>query len=284
MLLRSALILLSAGVPAAPGADQNRIDAAFSRLYSFDFAGSHRILDQHLREAPEDPLGHAVRGATLLFAELDRLMILEAEFFADDKKLAEQRKLKPDPAVRARFDAAIADVQRTASARLARDPNDREALFARSLAAGLLSDYAALIDKKLLGTLTHARQSQAYAMQLLKIEPGFADAYLAGGITEYILGSLPFFVRWFVKVEGAEGNKQAAVAKLERVAAGGRYLGPFAKIILSLIHLREKRPRESERLLTQLARDYPENPLIRKELGKLSAKLRSGELVQGGTK
>ncbi len=267
-----------------PAAERTPIDAAFARLYASDYAAAHRIVDEHLKQEPGDPMGHAVRAAALLFAELDRLMILEAEFFADDKRLAEQKNLKPDAAVRARFQAAVAETQRTAAARLSRDGSDKLALFAQSLAAGLLSDYAALIDKKLIGTLGYARQSQAYAVQLLKLDPNFADAYLAGGVTEYILGSLPFFVRWFVRVEGTDGNKRAAVAKLERVAAEGRYLGPFAKIVLSLIHLREKRPRESQRLLSELAREYPDNPLIRKELGKISAKLQSGELVQGGTR
>jgi hypothetical protein len=61
------------------------------------------------------------------------------------------------------------------------------------------------------------------------------------------------------------------VKKLEKVVAGGRYLGPFAKILLSIIHLREKRYSESIRLLSELNRDFPENPLYRKELTKLRA-------------
>ena len=33
----------------------------------------------------------------LLFRELHRLRILESEFFAEDQRIVEKRKLKPDP-------------------------------------------------------------------------------------------------------------------------------------------------------------------------------------------
>jgi hypothetical protein len=50
------------------------------------------------------------------------------------------------------------------------------------------------------------------------------------------------------------------------------------------VHLREKRPTQSVLLLAELAQKYPENTLIRKELTKISAKIRSGELVDGGSR
>ena len=43
--------------------------------------------------------------------------------------------------------------------------------------------------------------------------------------------------------------------------------------LLSIIGLREKRPQETQQWLTELARDYPQNRLFRKELAKVNAKL-----------
>jgi hypothetical protein len=57
------------------------------------------------------------------------------------------------------------------------------------------------------------------------------------------------------------------------VAAHGRYLGPFAKILLAVINVREKRPQESIRLLEELTAAYPRNPLLRNELEKLRKRL-----------
>lgn len=244
------------------------------RLYNFDFAGSNRILDAAAAEDAASPLPQVFRAASLLFEELDRLMILEGEFFADDKRIIEKKKLSADPAIRAAFFDRIEKARQRAQQRLAADGNDTAGLFALSVAAGLVTDYAALIERRQLGSLQYAKESQSYAVKLLRIDPNFTDPYLTTGLTEYLLGSVPFFVRWFVKFEGAEGSKLQAVENLNRVVATGRYFGPFAKILLAIIHLREKRPAESLRLLRELARDYPENPLIRKELGKLASQVK----------
>jgi hypothetical protein len=39
--------------------------------------------------------------------------------------------------------------------------------------------------------------------------------------------------------------------------------------------LREKRPRDAQLYLQELAHDYPANPLFRRELNKVSAKIAS---------
>jgi hypothetical protein len=39
----------------------------------------------------------------------------------------------------------------------------------------------------------------------------------------------------------------------------------MARILLSVIYLRDKRPEAALPLLTDLAREYPENPLLQRE-------------------
>jgi hypothetical protein len=43
--------------------------------------------------------------------------------------------------------------------------------------------------------------------------------------------------------------------------------------MLSIIGLRDKRPQETQQWLTELAHDYPQNRLFRKELAKVNTKL-----------
>jgi hypothetical protein len=256
---------------AAAEESQAAVKQALGRMYNFDFDGADRILDAHIRAQPEEPLGYTFRAASLLFRELDRLKILEGEFFSDDKRLIAKERLEADPKVGRQFYEFVEMGRRRARHRLATNPSDPSSLFAMCIGAGLVTDYVGLVERKQLGSLTHAKESQSYAVRLLKVDPTFTDAYMTTGLTEYLLGSVPFFVKWFVKFEGAEGDKNKAVRNLETVTRTGRYLGPFAKILLSIIHLREKRAGECERLLSELARDFPENQLIRKELAKVSA-------------
>ena len=86
-----------------------------------------------------------------------------------------------------------------------------------------------------------------------------------------MVGSLPFFIRWFVHFDNVQGSKDQGIKNLELVVREGHYFKPFAMILLGIIDLREKRPRETEKLLESLARDYPSNPLFRKELARMNA-------------
>jgi hypothetical protein len=251
------------------------VDRAFDRLYNFDFDGAESILAARLATKPDDGLAYSVRAASLLFRELHRLHILESEFFSEDRRIVEKIKLKPDIRTREAFDSAVKQAEEHAKQVLASNPGDPNALFTLSLSAGLKADYLAFIEKRQWQSLTSIRQAQNWSLQLLKADPGFADAELSGGACEYLLGSMPFFVRWFVRFDGVEGEKSAATRKLERVATSGRYLGPFARILLAIVHLREKRPQQALAILRQLARDFPQNPLFRKESLKLAAMERS---------
>jgi hypothetical protein len=264
--------------PAVSEETPNEIDQAFSRLYNFDFPGTHAALDRRIKVLPEDPLPYAVRASADMFFELDRLSILEGEFFSDDKRIADRRNVKPDPNNRAKLFKALDDAQSRAQARLSVNPDDQNALFASCIATGVLGDYTALVDKKQISSLSLVKRSTAFAQRLLKLNPQFYDAYLTTGTTEYLIGSLPFFVRWFVRVDNISGNKDQGIRTVQLVAAHGHYLKPFAKILLAIANLREKRPREAERLLFELSHEFPENPLFKKELATLSAKIRSGEL------
>jgi hypothetical protein len=260
----------------ALAADPVTLDEALGRLYSFDFPGAHKALDGYIAVHPGEPLPYAFRASAYLFYELDRLGVLESEFLMDDDRIVAKTRPEPDPAIRKLFFAALDDAQHRAEAALKANPNDRSALFAMVVASGVATDYMALVEKRQIGSLSPAKRGNGYAQRLLKLDPTFYDAYLTSGFSEYMIGSLPFFIRWFVHFDSVEGDKQRGVHQLELVARDGHYLKPLAKVFLGIIDLREKKPREAQRLLGELAHDYPANPLYQKELDKLNVRFGIG--------
>jgi len=244
------------------------IDQAFERLYNFDFPHAQEILDRQVQLAPGDPLPLCVKAAGYLFSELYRLKILELDFFTDDDKVVDRKALVPDPAVRQAFLRSRADAERLASAHLAAHPDDPDALFALCMATGLETDYAALIERRRFGSFALSKRNQVYARRLVALNPPVVDAYMTFGTVEYVVGSLPFFLRWFVRFDQISGSKQKGIEDLELVARSGRYYGPMARMMLAVIHVREKRPAKAEELLTGLVAEFPENPLFRKELSR----------------
>lgn len=265
----AGLVMLAPLFGAAP----TPFDQAFERLYNSDYQAAHAIVNRYMAEHPDEPFPYAIRASAYLFTELDRLGILEGEFFADDKQIISKKKLKPDPAIRAQFLKAVEDAQSRAQQVLAKSPNDREALFSLCISQGLATDYMALVEKRQIASLTAAKQSNGYAQRLLRVDPNYYDAYLTTGLTEYLVGSIPFFIRWFVRFENISGSKDKGVDNLNLVAQKGRYLRPFAKILLAIAYVRDKKPRQARDLLAELSREFPSNPLLRKELAKVEARL-----------
>jgi hypothetical protein len=268
-------LVASLACMAAPAGDapMAEIDQAFTRMYNTDFPGAQAHLDRYISAQPSDPLGYAVRASAYMFSELNRLGILESEFFSDDKRIIEKKRLKPDAAVRDKLFQAIGAAQSRATEILASHPDDQNALFAMAITQGVTMDYTALIEKRQLGSLSYARRASNCAQRLVKINPQFYDAYLTTGLSEYLLGSLPFYIRWFVHFDGVDGSKDAGIRNLQLVARSGHYLRPFAKILLAVVYLREKQPRETQKLLADLTSEYPENSLLHKELAKVSSQV-----------
>jgi hypothetical protein len=269
-LLLCAPLMAATPGESACGADSPEIAEAFDQLYNFNFPAAHADINRYIGAHPREPLGYAIRAAAYLFYELDRLGILESEFLTSDKHIAEKKGLRPDPAVRESFLKAVENARSRAEAALAANPNDRQALFSMSIVEGVTTDYMAFVEKHQIASLSPAKRSNSYAQQLLKLHPPCVDANITAGISEYMVGSLPFFIRWFVRFDNVQGSKEQGVKNLELVVREGHYFKPFAKILLGIIDLREKRPRETEKLLESLARDYPSNPLFRKELARIT--------------
>jgi tetratricopeptide (TPR) repeat protein len=270
-----AFLCLSLPCFAAPSWSsdgEDAIDRAFTSLYNFDFSGAHSILDEHLKTNPADPVAHAVRGAVYLFTEFDRLNVLQTEFFADDDKVTDKKKLKPDPAARQRIFGATAEARRLAGPLLKAKPNERETLFAMALACGVETQYTILVEKKYLRSYGLSKEAQGYAKKLLALDPPFYDAYVTLGSVEYVVSNLNFLFRLFAKFDGIEGNKQRAINNLNKVVSNGRFYRPFAKILLAVIQLREKHRPEALALLRELDRDYPQNPLYRQEIDRIVKK------------
>lgn len=257
-------IALLAGIGLRAAEPLQGLDLAFDRMYRIDFAAAQEVISKHIAANPADPVGYSTRSAAFLFSELHRLGILEGEFFNSDKRILEKKKLRPDPAARQGIVDSIAKARQ-----LGANPRDARALFGMSMAAGVQTDYMALVEKRQFASLSYAREAQAYAVKLLDADPHCYDAYVTTGVSEYLLGSMPFFVRWVVRFDKTEGSKSAAVRNLELAASKGRYFAPFANVLLAIIHVREKRPAIARQLLRQLAERYPENPLFEKEWKKL---------------
>src|ERR1700678_1669047 len=264
---------LSALAAAADKAESVAVDSAldhgYSGLYNLDFAGAQKDFAAWEADHPDDPVGPVSEAAAFLFSEFDRLGILESQFYANDETFLGRPKVAADPEVRQRFQAAIARAETLARARFAKDPKDRDGLFAMTLASGLQADYAALIDHRTMDSLHYTKESSVWAAQLLAVCPDCYDVFLATGFSKYIVGSLYAPFRWLLRLGGLPGDRQGGLADFQLTAEHGRYLGPFARILLAIAYVRDKDKPRAIQLLIVLRAQFPANPLFGRELARL---------------
>ncbi len=246
-----------------------RLNDGFLRLYDLDFAGAESDFQAWEKVNPDNPMGPASEAAGILFSEFNRLGVLEAQFYEDDSLFANRKKYEAIPAQRTRFDQQLGRAEDLANSRLKRDPHDRDALLAMTLAAGLHSDFAALIEKRNFASLHYTKEATTWAAQLLAADPTCYDAHLAGGVSRYIIGSMAAPVRWILRVGGIQGDKEGGISELQLTAVQGHLLAPFARILLAIAYVREKDTSHARELLLGLQRDFPNNALFGRELARL---------------
>ncbi|MBV8206873.1 MAG: hypothetical protein JO041_08765 [Acidobacteria bacterium] len=269
LVLLAFLVLPGSPLCAADGFGASPLDQAFQSMYDLQFDDAHRALAAYKHDHPEDPMGSAANAAAYLFSEFNRLHVLELEFFTNDRSFESSRGLPADPEVKSRFFAELDQGAQLASAALARNPRDANALFASVLTLGLRGDYFSLIEKHNLQGLSYMKQGRAEAERLLGIDPGCFDAYLAIGVENYLLSLKPMPLRWVLRLGGAETDKGTGLDRLRITAERGHYLRPFARLLLAVAAMRDKDPATARRLLGELAQQFPHNPLYSKELATI---------------
>jgi hypothetical protein len=260
-----ALPLAAAETAPSPTA----LDRGYRLLYNLEFTGAQQEFSAWQQQHPDDALGPVSEAAGLLFSEFQRLGVLEAQFFENDRAFLDRRKVTPDPNLRVNFDRALDRAEALARVRLQKNAQDRDALFAMTLVFGLRADYFSLIEKRNFASLHATRQSSLWADQLLAVDPACYDAFLARGIGRYIVGSLVAPVRWLLRIGGLDGDKKAGLDDLRLAADRGHYLAPFARILLAIAYVREKDKARARQVLASLDQDFPKNPLFAREIARL---------------
>jgi len=254
---------------AADPAPRPNLSRGFQQMYNLDFAGAHATFGDYQQAHPEDPMGPVSNAAAYLFSEFDRLHILEADLFTDDHKFDNRNKRTPDPALKTEFEKALAKSTDLANKMLAQNPQDKNAMFSQVMANGLRGDYAAMIEKRNLASLTYMKTARGMAEKLLAIDPTCYDAYLAIGVENYLLGSSSAPVRWVLRMTGAQTDKAGGVERLRLTADKGHYLAPFARLLLAVAALRDKDRQTARTLLAALATEFPRNQLYAQELARI---------------
>lgn len=270
-LMRAPLVLFATllAQDCLKAGEPSLLDEGYRQMYNLQFQAAHRSFQEWERSHPTEPLGPVSDAAAYLFSEFDRLRVLESEFFVGKDSFESRRKLTLDVGARGSFEQALKDGQQLADCKLTHAPQDYDAMFANVLRIGLHADYQALIEKKYAESLNDIKSVRLLAQQLVTADPAYYDAYLAIGMENYLLSQKTAPLRWLLRLNGAQTDKEEGIRNLRLTAERGRYLLPFARLLLAVAALRDGDREQAATILRNLAREFPSNRLYGQELSKL---------------
>ena len=244
------------------------LSAGFDLLYRQRFAEAREAFTSWESRNPEEPFGQVAIAAGYLFEELSQQGVLNSDFFLNERRFLHGIEGSPDPQRMSHFRDALARACDLARERQKTNPKDGEALLALTLAAGMESDAESILQKRHLAGLKSMKKANGYANDLLAQHPDAADAYIATGIANYIVGSQSGGTRFALWFGGIHGDKKLGMEQVARTVENGRYLRPFAKIILGLAARREKQEALAQKLFRELSEQYPDNKQFASEYAK----------------
>ena len=230
---------------------------------------------------PDDPFGFVATAASYLFEEFYRQGVMTSDFFLDDKKFLRGIEGKPDPERMKNFRSDLEQARKLCATRLAKDKRDAAALFTLTLAAGMESNADSILEKKHVDGLKRMKEANEHAKLLLAERPDANDAWVAPGSANYIIGCLSGGVRMVLFFGGIHGDKKLGMELVGKTAEKGRYLEPFAKILLALAARREKQNELATKLLHELTEEFPDSPLFAAEYAKVLGRPIPAELKPG---
>ncbi len=100
MIHRTVVLISVLAAAASAGRAEVTLENGYSHMYNLQFEEAHVTFQEWERLHAGDPMGPVSDAAAFLFEELDRLHVLQSEFFVHDQRWITDHKLEPDPRMR----------------------------------------------------------------------------------------------------------------------------------------------------------------------------------------
>lgn len=271
----SAALPASAVVKAPNGTDTDplnltpEVQAAYQHFYDLDYAEAQARFEKIAAEHPTDPMAADYVLNNTVFRELYRLDLLDTTLYVQDGFLSGKHPVVENMHARARIEALYQHAADLSNRRLAANPNDADALFARGFATSLETIYIGMVERKYVAALHLASSSRKDDDAVLKLDPNYIDCYLVVGVHDYVLGSLAFPFKVLAGLVGIHGSKSKGIRELGLVGREGIVNSVSARTALAIFLRREAHYPKAIVVIDGLAHEYPHNFLFALEQANL---------------
>jgi len=270
-ILGDATAWAAGSVPVPTRADNDASTRkGFDHFYNLEYDKAIREFEAAQQAHPDDPfaINHTLAG--MIFKELYRIGALDTEAYAADGFLTKKPGASLDPKVRDRVRQLSDQALALSQARLDKNPNDVDALYARGVTRGMRATYTGIAEKAWFSALRIAVAARHDHERVLELDPKYTDAKVVVGTHLYIVGSLNWPTKVAASIVGISGNRQKGLDYLREASTGAHIeVASDAQIILALFLRREQRYNEALQVVARMQAEFSRNFLVASEYAHL---------------
>ncbi|MGO9317125.1 MAG: tetratricopeptide repeat protein [Terracidiphilus sp.] len=261
-------MLLAASLSWASEAHTNplnrepQVREAYEHFYNLDYPGAVERFERIHEAHPGDPQASALLLNALIFQELYRLDMLDTTFYANDGFLTGRHATEEDPATRDRILGLADEATREADMRIANNPNDVDALFARGWVRSLKCAYVAMVERGFGAGFRLATKAKDDEERVLQLDPDYVDAKLVTGVYQYVVGALPWPFKLMIGFAGITGSKTRGLEMLNDAGNRGVITSIESRTVIALFLRREAKYKEAIEVVRGLKSLYPRDFLF----------------------
>jgi tetratricopeptide (TPR) repeat protein len=253
--------------------------SGWDAVYNMDFDAARAEFTELQQRAPQHPVGDLLMASLTWIEQLNRSRRLQINLYrtADFYAGAKPGKDTGSDVIPAEVDKAfrqyISRALTKAQALVKDGPKDAEAVYFLGSVYGVLAGYEASATRQFSSAMSDGKKSVKHLKEALKLDPELYDAYMAVGLFDYVIGSLPWVYRTFAFIGGFSGDKEEGIGELKLVVEKGKYNRDDATLLLIVVYRQEGKFHDALALLQSLSDKYPRNHLFKLETATIFASM-----------
>src|SRR5690349_6804149 len=178
---------------------EKEVATAIEHIRNLEYAESEEQL-RHFLTADSTNLGAwNYLAIAILYEEMFKRGVLESRVYGQGGDVFKPSKVAVTSEFQQELLKTLEKAQVVAERRLKSDPSDQDAMYWAGVTHGTRATYHFALRKEYKPALHEATEAYNYHRNLLKLNPRYVDAYLIVGMNNYVVGSLP----WYIKVLAA---------------------------------------------------------------------------------
>lgn len=246
-----------------------RAQQCFDDVFNMDYDKADRAFAVLEREYPQYPQPPLYRASIIWIKEMQRRQDLDLNRFMSPQYFTKKTSYVMPAQDRTEFYNKLQLSEALSNTILQKNRGDKDARYFLSTAYGLRSSFAITIEHRLREAFSYGNKAYSLARRLTDEDPGYYDAFLTTGIYDYIVGTMPWYMRWMISIISSHGSKQDGIEHVKLASEKGQYIKDQAELVAMVIYAREQRYPEALGLARDLTKRFARSYLFSINLAQI---------------